>query len=243
MLHQSTKDFTGIRYGMLTALRPTDRRQGGSVIWQWQCDCGNIVERSPRNVRWVFKAHGSTDCGCATRNGKPPLEDYSYVFGKQFDKLTAGNEMLIREGCTVVECLCECGNTCYARPYDLAHGTRTSCSNTCKRYRPHLPYGVSSLHCIYSLYKLYAGRRGIAWDLNESDFHELTQRPCDECGKLPAISWISHKIWGRNGPYIHNKITYIDQDLGFTYNNIQTLCLQCLFLLRGERIRQARWGL
>lgn len=41
------KDLTGQRFGILTALYPTERRgKGQSVIWHCKCDCGNEVEYS-----------------------------------------------------------------------------------------------------------------------------------------------------------------------------------------------------
>ncbi len=41
------KDITGQRFGILTALYPTDKRDSNqSVIWHCRCDCGKEVERS-----------------------------------------------------------------------------------------------------------------------------------------------------------------------------------------------------
>ena len=56
-------DITGKKYGRLTAIRPTDKRDGhGSVIWECQCDCENskIVYASVRNLT----SGAVTSCGC-----------------------------------------------------------------------------------------------------------------------------------------------------------------------------------
>lgn len=54
-------DVTGIRFGRLTGIAPTQKRdQDRSVIWKWKCDCGNCVEKSLNDV-----STGSVQsCGC-----------------------------------------------------------------------------------------------------------------------------------------------------------------------------------
>ncbi|MBQ0037231.1 MAG: hypothetical protein KBS74_01015 [Clostridiales bacterium] len=43
------KDITGQRKGRLTALYPTDKRDGkGSVIWHCKCDCGGEIKLNTR---------------------------------------------------------------------------------------------------------------------------------------------------------------------------------------------------
>jgi hypothetical protein len=54
------KDITGQRFGRLTVLRPTEQRRGESVVWECQCDCGNIIQTVGNNLR-----NGNTkSCGC-----------------------------------------------------------------------------------------------------------------------------------------------------------------------------------
>ena len=54
------KDLTGQRFGRLLAVKPTDKRAGGSIVWELKCDCGNIAHISTRNLR-----NGDTrSCGC-----------------------------------------------------------------------------------------------------------------------------------------------------------------------------------
>ena len=59
-------DVTNARFGRLTAVEPTSRRDSSrSVIWKWQCDCGKIVEK-PLNAVLSGKVQS---CGCV-REGK-----------------------------------------------------------------------------------------------------------------------------------------------------------------------------
>lgn len=51
---------TGDRFGRLTALEPTGKRRGKSVVWKCQCECGKILE-----VRATLLQSGHTkSCGC-----------------------------------------------------------------------------------------------------------------------------------------------------------------------------------
>lgn len=55
------KDIAGSRKGKLTALYPTEKRDGkGSVIWRCRCDCGNEIEMSENN----FEFGSYVSCGC-----------------------------------------------------------------------------------------------------------------------------------------------------------------------------------
>ena len=58
-----TKDYTGQRFGKLTALEPTNERKktGNNVIWLCKCDCGNLV-KIPTS-EFSAKAH-TRSCGC-----------------------------------------------------------------------------------------------------------------------------------------------------------------------------------
>lgn len=55
------EDITGERYDRLTAIRPTDERDdNGSVVWEFQCGCGNITRMSVCRFR-TGRVHS---CGC-----------------------------------------------------------------------------------------------------------------------------------------------------------------------------------
>ena len=55
------QDITGCRYDRLVAIRPTEARDGcGSIIWEFECDCGNIVRLSVN----AFRNGRIHSCGC-----------------------------------------------------------------------------------------------------------------------------------------------------------------------------------
>ena len=43
-------DITGKRFGRLVAIEPTDKRQGGYIVWKCKCDCGNISYVTTHNL-------------------------------------------------------------------------------------------------------------------------------------------------------------------------------------------------
>ncbi|MCD8364570.1 MAG: transcriptional regulator [Clostridiales bacterium] len=65
-------DLTGQRFGRLTALQATERRdEKGSVYWHCRCDCGNTAEVTESNL--VFGTYRS--CGCLKREHGESLTD------------------------------------------------------------------------------------------------------------------------------------------------------------------------
>lgn len=57
----NVKDLTDQRFGRLTVIAKTDKRQDqGSIVWKCKCDCGNIVEVSSKRLRNNI----NLSCGC-----------------------------------------------------------------------------------------------------------------------------------------------------------------------------------
>lgn len=64
------KDFTGLKVGKLTAIRPTEKKNG-SWHWIFRCDCGNEIEAIP----WDVKKLSYISCGKCL--GKRRRTEYS----------------------------------------------------------------------------------------------------------------------------------------------------------------------
>ena len=69
-------DLTNQRFGRLVAIHPTDKRKNGAVVWECQCNCGNVVEVGTGHL------HNGTikSCGCLFREtyierGKTMIKD------------------------------------------------------------------------------------------------------------------------------------------------------------------------
>lgn len=56
----TARNLTGLVFGSLTALTPTERRDGSSIVWRCRCVCGAIVEMSNN----CLQAPYNHSCGC-----------------------------------------------------------------------------------------------------------------------------------------------------------------------------------
>ena len=112
-------DLTGQRFGMLTAVRPTEERRGGNVVWECLCDCGKTIFVGTTQL----KTGHSRSCGCLRR--AVVRVDFT---GQKFGRLTAVRPTEERRGGNVVwECLCDCGNTTFVSTTSLRSGNTRSC--------------------------------------------------------------------------------------------------------------------
>lgn len=115
-------DRTGLRYGRLTAIAPTDERRGGGIVWRCRCDCGRETYVTGKNL-----AGGKvSSCGCLRREtlaGRATDRT-----GKRYGRLTALEPMPERRGGGVVwRCRCDCGGEVLVRGNYLTTGEVTSC--------------------------------------------------------------------------------------------------------------------
>lgn len=78
-------DITGYRFGRLTALYPTNKRDAkGFVIWRCRCDCGNETDVSYNSLMYSHR----TSCGCRKKEHSAALGEYlARVDGTSIDSL------------------------------------------------------------------------------------------------------------------------------------------------------------
>ena len=113
-----TTDITGQRFGRLTALFPTDKREFESVVWHCRCDCGN--ECDVRRNQLVGGRRKS--CGCL-HDG--PRED---LVGRRFGRLIVQYLQPDRRRTNCLwHCKCDCGNEVDVTTRDLKKGDTRSC--------------------------------------------------------------------------------------------------------------------
>lgn len=66
------KDITGHRYGRLTAICPTEKRNyAGSLIWKCKCDCGRETEATVNDL----KKGNTRSCGCLKKEYQKLVHD------------------------------------------------------------------------------------------------------------------------------------------------------------------------
>ena len=120
------KKLEGQRFGRLTAIRPTEKREGTSVIWECKCDCGNIAYASSGKL-----AYGHIQsCGCLQKEKAADIAKKRILdlTGQRFGRLLVVRATDQRRNEKVVwECKCDCGNTAYIIGTALKNGNTASC--------------------------------------------------------------------------------------------------------------------
>ena len=112
------RDLTGMRFGRLVAVEPTERRAGTMVVWRCVCDCGRVAYAASSNL-----TRGRVrSCGCAAREARS-----SDLVGERFGKLTvvsrAGSDA---QGRSLWRCVCDCDKVVTATTQALRRG-KASC--------------------------------------------------------------------------------------------------------------------
>ena len=126
------KDITGKRFGQLTAICPTDKRQGTNIIWRFRCDCGEIVERVTSHMPDDAACEKCKPKGSKLRTIQPNM---------RYGRLTTV-ECLGKKGKEYIWLLkCDCGNTVILPVSSFCGGNTRSCGclrqQTC---RDHFKY-------------------------------------------------------------------------------------------------------
>lgn len=112
------KDISGMRFGKLTAIRPTEERSSrGSIIWICRCDCGEEARvELGQLVSGMRKS-----CGCLSH---PPRKDW---VGKRFGRLTVMEYAGKQAGMHRWKCHCDCGKETIVGQTLLQSGKTKSC--------------------------------------------------------------------------------------------------------------------
>ena len=98
----AAKNITGLRFGRLVAINPTEKRsKRGVVYWLCKCDCGNEVVVRRDNLR--NGKGGTRSCGClAIEVHKEHGKELGKKFGRKFGGIT-GKKNRKHYGCIYCE--------------------------------------------------------------------------------------------------------------------------------------------
>ncbi len=108
----------GTKIGHLTAVERTNKRKGTNVVWLFQCDCGNMVEKATGHLN---EESSCGDCVYSARRKD--------ITGMKFGLLTALYPLEQRNTAGEIQwvCRCDCGNTIVATVGRLTSGNTKSC--------------------------------------------------------------------------------------------------------------------
>lgn len=114
----NTRDLTGQKFGHLTAVRKTEERKNGYIVYECQCDCGrpdcrHIIYRPSR----LLKQTQVADCGGAA--ALTHARRFKDLTGKKFGMLTALEEDGKQGKNTRWLCACDCGRMAHATTHQF----------------------------------------------------------------------------------------------------------------------------
>lgn len=212
----------GNRYGKLLVVKDAGKKWGG-VLWECKCDCGNVVYVTGENLRH----RGVTNCGCS-RNYYKKTE-----IGKKYGKLLVIRDVGRKRGEILWECKCDCGNIVNVIGSNLRKGSTRSCG--CLKYDYYksvkgvkkTPDGYSSTTNLLNVYRRNAKKRGFEFSLSREQFVQVCKSRCYYCGCEPYQKWHEEKC---NDEFIYNGLDRLNNDLGYTIDNVVASCGVCNFM-------------
>ena len=172
------RNITGDKYGFLTALFPTDRKQGSRTIWHCRCDCGK-----ERDVSISLLTRGVIlTCGCDIG------DRISNLKGIRFGMLVAQKDRKSKKQ-RIWKCVCDCGNEIEVEEYLLLHGGPRSCGCAKGNFRDYTgeqrgrltairPTGEEKNHSPVYVWRCYCGNEVIRPVIQVSKGHD---NMCEEC--------------------------------------------------------------
>lgn len=216
------KDLTGFVFGRLKVISISDERVNRNVCWICECECGNIIETSARNLI----TGGTKSCGCYRREvlknrkgtswinpeklkNRKPNSSFIDLTNKKFGKLKVISIVKKKNNKTCWFCECACGNTKEIEGRYLRDGTTTSCGCDSKRNKnvtiiKGMRFGkLETIKIEKTEYlKIKNGwNQKINWWLCKCDCgnlhitraNALTSGQCKSCGCL-SESWIANEL-------------------------------------------------
>ena len=195
------------QFGKLLVIEETNKRKNKSVVWKCQCECGNIIECTTKNLR----SDGIIQCPNCGTNRQPQTSLLENLIGKTFNHLTVLEKTnRLSGGKIVYKCKCDCGNPdfVYTTRTDLISGHTRSCG--CAKFK----YSVGEIVNNRQILKL----SGI--NEHKGNHHHWYRVKCLLCGKeYDSLSQsLEHSVscgcQNSIGEYIINKLL-IDNKLDY----------------------------
>jgi hypothetical protein len=128
-------------------------------------------------------------------------------------------------------CECECGVTRDIPSKSLVSGNTKSCGCSQKNFAKtklksynRLPDGEASFNSLYKNLERRALKKQIDFDIPKDIFKILTKKNCYYCGVEPKQTSRNRKD---STQYIYNGLDRIDNNLGYTLDNVTPCCGRC----------------
>ena len=156
------------------------------------------------------------------------------LLGKRFGRLEvlryAGLKLKGCKNRSYWACRCDCGNEKEILGQSLYSNHVNSCGClhrelTAERGRNnHIEYGESSFNSLYKQYFDNAIKREKEFYLTKDEFREIVSQDCYYCVNKPNKA---RKLRSMYGLFYHNGIDRVDNNKGYTKDNVVPCCTTC----------------
>lgn len=233
-------DLTGQRFGSLTVVREVGTDSRHQVIWECQCDCGNVTQSTTGALRRGSKK----SCGCKQGG----FQDHT---GEKFNSLTALKcTGRTNDGNPIWLCRCDCGNLHTVSARNLVHGYVKSCG-CLRKAGTRTTHGESSSR----LYNVWNGMRQRCNNKNNDRWSSYGGRGikvCQEWEQYEAFrDWAIANGYDESASYGKCTLDRIDVDGDYCPSNcrwvdIVTQCNNTRYNVRisanGKTMTIAEWS-
>ena len=116
----SARDFSNLKFGLLTVLYRTRNNNKYRTNWICQCECGNYILKNNLQLLYQQEKQTQLSCGCLNKT----------LIGQKFGRLTVVSEIEKDKrtaGKRIWHCQCECGNYVDVNTTSLTQGMTSSC--------------------------------------------------------------------------------------------------------------------
>ena len=90
---RQTLDLTNQKFGLLTAIKPTQNRKDGRVIWECKCDCGNVIHVDTHSLQ----QQKTLSCGCLRSKGELAIQKILEENNICFEQQKSFNSCIFQE--------------------------------------------------------------------------------------------------------------------------------------------------
>lgn len=123
------------KIGKLIVIDETSKRKHNSVVWRCECECGNIIELSTKELR----NDGIISCKECGNDRQPKIHITENIVGNTYNNLTVLEKTNKKSGGKILykcQCNCQDKNIIYVNRTDLINGHTKSCGCIARKFKP-----------------------------------------------------------------------------------------------------------
>lgn len=151
------------------------------------------------------------------------------IAGQRFNRLIVIEfSRLDKNGAAHWKCKCDCGNETIVSSNNLKRGGTKSCG-CLRKETGRLSEGEAACNAVIRSHKRHAKERNLEQALTNEQIITLHKENCHYCGAPPSNKYFRKNL---NGSYVYNGIDRIDNNKGYTIDNVVSCCENCNYSKR-----------